>query len=181
MATETLAEDLHDAATPHQGVGLPQLDFSSWDSQIFWLAVSLVVLFLLMSRIALPRIQTVIEDRADAIADDLDRAADYKRRAEQAEKAYEAALAEARARAQKIAADARAEVQRDLAAAIAKADAEIAARTAESEKRIAAIRDGARDSVQAVATETAEAIVAAILPGAADNRAIADAVRSRIG
>ncbi|RMH47721.1 MAG: F0F1 ATP synthase subunit B' [Alphaproteobacteria bacterium] len=175
MATETHAD-----AAGHGSVGLPQLDFATWDSQIFWLAVSLVVLFLLMSRIALPRIQTVIEDRADAIADDLDRAAEYKRKAEAAEKAYEAALAEARARAQKIAAEARAEVQRELAAAIARADAQIAERMAESERRIAEIRAGARESVRAVATEVAQAIVARLLPGVADDKAIARAVGARL-
>lgn len=175
MATEPNA----DAA--EQSAGLPQLDFATWDSQIFWLVVSLVVLFLLMSRIALPRIQGVIEDRADAIADDLDRAAEYKRKAEAAEAAYDAALAEARGRAQKIAAEAREEVQKELDAAIARADAEIAERTAESERRIGEIRENQRDSVREVATETARAILATIMPAAADDKAVDEAVRGKLG
>ncbi|MEM8741680.1 MAG: F0F1 ATP synthase subunit B' [Pseudomonadota bacterium] len=173
MATETTEGT--------ENVGLPQLDFASWDSQIFWLVVSLVVLYLLLSRIALPRIEGVIEDRADAIADDLDRAADFKRKAEDAEAAYETALAEARARAQKIAGEARDEVQKELDAAIAKADAEIAARAAESEARIAEIRDNQRANVEAVATDTATALVASLLPGATDDTAIAAAVQNRLG
>ncbi|WP_118136476.1 F0F1 ATP synthase subunit B' [Oceanicella sp. SM1341] len=180
MATETAEELIHEAAEPHASGGLPQLDFSNWDSQIFWLVVALVLLYFLMSRIALPRISSVIEDRADAIADDLDQAADLKRRAEEAEVSYTAALNAARAEAQTIAAEARAEVQKELDAAIAKADAEIAARTAESEKRIAEIRDGALEAVETVATDTAQAIVAALLPAAQDEAAISAAVKQRV-
>lgn len=171
------------AETPHGtgSTGLPQLDFSTWDSQILWLAVALVVLFLLMSRIALPRIAGTIEDRADAIADDLDRAADLRRRAELAEAAYELRLAEARAEAARIAAATRAEMQRDLDAAIARADEEIAAKVADSERRIAAIRAGAPASIRQVALGAAEAVVAALLPSAADAAAIEAAVTARLG
>ncbi|MEM9048263.1 MAG: F0F1 ATP synthase subunit B' [Pseudomonadota bacterium] len=174
MATETNGDGTE------ASVGLPQLDFATWDSQILWLVVSLVVLYMLLSRIALPRIEGVIEDRADAIADDLDRAADFKRKAEAAEADYEAALADARTKAQKIAAEAREEVQKDLDAAIAKADAEIAARTADSEARIAEIRDNQRASVEEVATETAKAIVATVMPALADDAAVTDAVRNQL-
>ena len=54
--------------------GLPQLNITTFPSQIFWLVVTLVVLFLLLSKVALPRIASVLEERADAIADDLDAA-----------------------------------------------------------------------------------------------------------
>ncbi|HEU0220688.1 MAG TPA: F0F1 ATP synthase subunit B' [Paracoccaceae bacterium] len=181
--TEAASETAGHAAeaAEHGAVGLPQLDFASWDNQIFWLVVALAALFLLMSRIALPRITSVIEDRADAIADDLDRASDLRRRAEAAEAAYEAALASARTEAGRIAAEARAEVQKELDAAIARADAEIAARAAESETRIAAIRDGALASIEIVAAEATAAILAAFLPQARDEAAIAAAVKARLG
>jgi F-type H+-transporting ATPase subunit b len=177
MATETTAA----AAEEVHKIGLPQLDFSTFDSQIFWLVVALVVLFFLMSRIALPRIASVIEDRADAIADDLDRASDLKRRAEAAEAAYEAALAAARVEAGRIAAAARAGVQKELDAAVAEADARIVERTAVAEERIAAIREGALASIETAATDTAQAIVAQLLPAAADDKAVAGAVKARLG
>jgi F0F1-type ATP synthase, subunit b len=148
--------------------GMPQLDFATFPSQIFWLIVALVALYYILSRVALPRIAGVIEERHDAIEDDLDRAAEFKRRAAEAEAAYEKALAEAKRKAGEIAAEARAEVQKDLDKAIAKADAEIAARSAESEKRIAEIRDGALASIETVATDAAQAIVETLAPGAAD-------------
>jgi F-type H+-transporting ATPase subunit b len=158
-------------------VGMPQLDFSTWPSQVFWLLVALVVLYFILSRVALPRIGGVIEERQDAIEDDLDRAAEFKRRAAQAEIAYEAALAEAKAKANAIAAEARGEIQKELDAAIAKADGEIAARAAESEKRIRQIRDSALESVEAVAVETAEALVDAL---ARDATVASGAVRAAV-
>lgn len=161
-------------------IGMPQLDFATFPSQIFWLIVALVTLYFVLSRIALPRIASAIEERHDAIEDDLDRAAEFRRRALQAEKDYDAALAAAKAKAQEIAAAARADVQKVLDAAIAKADAEIAARAAESEKRIGEIRDSALANVEAVAQDVAAAMVEAFTPGAAAPDAVRDAVAARL-
>ena len=65
--------------------GMPQLDFGTYGSQIFWLVVSLVVLFFVLKTIALPQIASGIEERSDAIEDDLDRAAEFRKKAEEAE------------------------------------------------------------------------------------------------
>ncbi|MGB0410312.1 MAG: F0F1 ATP synthase subunit B' [Pikeienuella sp.] len=164
-----------DASGEKKG-GMPQLDFGTYGSQIFWLFVSLVVLFLILRNIALPRIASGLEERADAIEDDLDRAAEFRKKAEEAETAYDEALTAARAKAQEIAQATRDEIQKDVDAAIAKADAEIAARAAEGEKRIAAVQAEAMTAVEVVANETAEAIVAAIAPGIADATEIKSAV-----
>ena len=160
--------------------GMPQLDFATFPSQIFWLLVSLGVLYYVITKVALPRIAGAIEDRHDAIEDDLDRAAEFKRRAHEAEKAYDAALAAAKAKAQGIAAAARAEMQKELDAALARADAEIAARSAEAEKRLAGIRAEASDAVAAVARETAVALAEALAPGLADPAAVTAAVDARM-
>ena len=164
----------------HAATGLPQLNFETWPSQIFWLIVALIVLYYLMSRIALPRIASVLEERADAIAGDLDRAEELKRKAEEAERAYKQALADARAKAQAIAAETRAEIQKEIDAAIARADAEISARTAEGEKRIAEIREGAIRDVRVVAEETAVAVVDRLMPGLAEEDAVRQAVQARL-
>lgn len=170
-----------DAAGEAKKGGLPQLDLTTFPSQIFWLVVSVVVLFYLMSKIALPRIASVLEERADAIANDLDQAEEFKRKAQAAEDAYEQALSDARAKAGEIAAQKRAEIQEQVDAAMAKADAEISARAAEGEKRIAEIQANASEAVSAVAQETAVAVVEAILPDAADAGALQAAVQNRMG
>lgn len=159
------------------GAGMPQLDFSTFPNQIFWLLVTLVVLYFVVTRVALPRIASVLAERQGTITNDIAAAEELKLKAQEAEQAYEKALAEARAEAQRIVAEAKAEIQTELDAEIAKADAQIAAKTAESEAAIAEIRDGAMDSVKEVAKDTAKDIVAA-LGGKADARSVTSAVNA---
>lgn len=178
MASETLKHVIEEGE--HGSSGLPQLDINTFPSQIFWLVVCLVVLYFLMTKIALPRIATVLEERADAIADDLDKAEEFKQKAEEAEAAYDAALQAAREKAQDIAAETRGKIQKDLDAAMEKADAEIAARTAEGEKRIAEIRDSSLAAVNEVASDTAVAIVESIIPGSVNADDVKSAVSARV-
>ena len=160
--------------------GMPQLDITTFPNLIFWGVVAVVILYLILTRVALPRIATVLAERGDAIANDLEMAALYKRRVEEAEAAYDAALARARDEAHKIAAEIRAQVDKELATLMARADAEIAAKAAESEKRIREIRDSAAASVEVVARDTAAEIVRALFPPAADDQAVAAAVTDRL-
>ncbi len=162
-----------------ESAGMPQLDFSTFPNQIFWLLVTLVVLYFILAKIALPRLAGILADRQGRITSDLEMAARLKDQAQEAEKAYQQALVDARTEAGKIVAAARAEIQADLDKATAKADAEIAARAAESAKRIDEIRAGAVASVSDVAKDTAEAIVAA-LGGKADAKSVAAAVAARM-
>ena len=173
MATET-----HGGAAAGSA-GMPQLDFSTFPNQIFWLLIALFAIYLILSRVALPRIAATLGERQGTITNDLAKAEDLKAQALAAEAAYNKALAEAKAEAQRIAAAARAEIQADLDKAIARADEEIAAKAAESEKAIAAIRAGAMDSVRAVATETA-AEIAAAMGVSADAKDIEAAVAARV-
>lgn len=185
MATEThtaasngladaLGVDAHGSAP-----GMPQLDFSSFPNQIFWLLVTLVVIYLILSRVALPRIGAILAERAGTITNDIAAAEDLKAKAVEAEEAYNKALADARAEAQRIIAEAKAEMQNELDDAIAQADAEIAARAAEAEKAIAEIRAGTLEAVKVVATDTAGALVAA-LGSPVDDAAVASAVDARL-
>jgi F-type H+-transporting ATPase subunit b len=173
MATETTGAEA--AAAP----GMPQLDFSTWGNQIFWLVITLVVIYMILSRIALPRIAAVLAERQGTITNDIAAAEDLKVKAKEAEAAYDKALVDARAEAHKIVAQAKADIQGDLDAAIAKADAEIAAKAAESEKAIGEIRAGALDAVREVAADTAKEIVAA-LGGKADAKSVKSAVDARL-
>jgi len=172
-----MATDTHDAAaaTP----GMPQLDFTTFGNQIFWLVVALIVIYFVLSRIALPRIAAVLAERQGTITNDLAAAEDLKAKAVEAEEAYNKALADARAEAQDIVNATKAEIKADLDDAIAKADAEIAAKAAEGEAKIAEIRAGALESVKDVAKDTAKEIVAA-MGGKADARTVTAAVTARM-
>lgn len=168
-----------DAANGAASAGMPQLDFSTFPNQIFWLAVTLVVIFFVLRSVALPRIGATLAARKGTITGDLAAAEEMKQRAKAAEVAYNDALVSARNEAAKIIAATKAEIQADLNAAIATADAEIAAKSAQSAKRIDDIRAGAMDAVAAVAQDTAGALVSA-LGGRVDAGAIAAAVTERM-
>jgi len=176
-ATTQAATGAAEAAGP----GMPQLDFSTFPNQIFWLVVTLVAIYFILSRIALPRISSVLAERQGTLTNDLAAAEDLKRQAGEAEEAYNKALADARAESQRIAEETRSEIQAELAEATAAADAQIAAKAAESETRIAAIQANATQSVEDVARDVAGDVVAAIMPGqSVDADAIANAVTSRM-
>ena len=160
-------------------VGMPQLDFSTFGNQIFWLVVALVAIYLILSRVALPRISGILGDRQGLMTADLAAAEDFKRKAREAEAAYDRALADARAEAGKIVAANKAEIDAELKTAIAHADAEIAARTAESEQRIGEIRESAATDARNVAREVAAELVSAF-GGKPDAAAIDAAVDTRI-
>jgi F-type H+-transporting ATPase subunit b len=175
MATETT----HAEGVVEAGPGMPQLDFSTWGNQIFWLVLALIATYLILSRVALPRIGAVLAERSGTITNDIAAAEDLKVKAAEAEEAYNKALADARTEAQQIVADAKAEIQADLSAAIAKADEEIAVKSAESEKAIAEIRASAMENVEKVAKDTAKEIVAAFGAKSDDNKVEA-AVAARV-
>src|SRR5690606_27303160 len=142
--------------------GMPQLDFSTFPNQIFWLVVALVVIWWMLSRLALPRISAVLAERAGTITNDIAAAEELTLKLKDAEAAYAKALAEARAEAGRIAAETRAAIQADLDHATAEADAQISAKAAQSEQAIAAIRAQATGSVREVAKATAAEIVGAL-------------------
>jgi F-type H+-transporting ATPase subunit b len=177
--TEHAAEAADAAAHGAESVGMPQIDFTSFPNQIFWLVITLVVIYLVLSKVALPRIGSVLADRQDRISNDIATAEDLKQKAVEAEDAYNKALADARLEAGRIVAQARADIQGDLDKATAKADAEIAAKTAESEVAIGEIRKNAMASVKDVAKATAKEIVAA-MGGKADAKTVTAAISARM-
>ena len=86
MASETTT-----GASEH-AVGMPQLDISTFSNQIFWLVITLVIIYLVLSKIALPRIASVLSDRQMTISNDLAKAEDLKQAAIDAERAYNMSL-----------------------------------------------------------------------------------------
>ncbi|WBU60959.1 F0F1 ATP synthase subunit B' [Paracoccus albus] len=169
----------HATEVAEHAVGMPQLNTEYFGNLIFWLLVTLALLYWVLSKVALPRIAGVISDRQGVITGDLMQAEEYKKKAKDAEAAYNEALANARSEANKIVAAQKADIQKDLDSAIAKADAEIAARTAESEKRIGAIRESATADARTVARDVTAELVRAF-GGNADESAINAAVDARL-
>lgn len=143
--------------------GLPQLDMQTYPSQIFWLAITFGALYWIMSAIVLPRLGGTIEERRDRIADDLDQAAEFRRQAEEAEAAYNQALADARAKAQAIAAETRDEVDAEINDMQAEASEKIDDQLAAAEERITAMKDDASAKVREAAADVTRSVVSALI------------------
>lgn len=149
-------------STGHEGghAGpFPPMDATTFPSQIFWLVIFFGLLYLLMSRVALPKMAAVLEKRANTIEGDLARAQALKDQTQAAVEAYEKALADARAKAQAIAAETRAKMTAEMDAERSSVEKTLAAKTAEAEAKIAAAKASAMRDVNAVAAETAADIV----------------------
>ena len=158
----------------------PQLHFEYWPTQIFYLLVALVVLYFILTRNALPKVKATLEERRDTISGDLDKAAEFDLAAEEAEEAYNAALQNARAEAQKIADKTKADIKAQLDVAVAEADKRIAAQTAESQKRLEALKQESASKAQEVAMATATALAQRFSPTPISDSEIQGAVSSRL-
>ncbi|MBL8558282.1 MAG: ATPase [Hyphomonadaceae bacterium] len=152
------AEGAHGAE--HAAGAFPPFDASLFPHQLIWFAITFLVLYYFMSRVALPRVAEVLETRAKTIQGDLDTAAATSAAAETAKAEAERATAEARAGARKIVDDMRAEMAAALAGDRAKADEKLAAQAAAAEKRINDQRAAALSGVGAMADDLAKDIVA---------------------
>lgn len=146
-------------AAEAKGSGLPQLNPHDFAPQLIWLVATFGVLYLLMAKVALPRVGSVIEDRRQRIQRDLDEAARLKTDTEKALAEYEASIAAARARAGGIAKEIRDKLASEVEAERAKVDKQVSARLNEAERRIADMKSKAMAEVGQIAAETAEAIV----------------------
>jgi F-type H+-transporting ATPase subunit b len=154
-----MAEPTAHTATPAGHSTFPPFQSVNFPSQLVWLAVTFVLLYVLMSRIALPRIAGILADRDKRIADDIAAANRFKEQSEAAHAAYEKALADARSRAQSIA-NATREQQATAAEATNKQlEAQLHERIAAAEQSIAANRTSAMSNVGSIASDTAAAIV----------------------
>ncbi|MDF1792521.1 MAG: F0F1 ATP synthase subunit B' [Thalassobaculaceae bacterium] len=140
---------------PGSGGGLPQLDATTYPTQIFWLIVSFILLYIVMSKVAIPRIADVLEERQERIEDDIETADRLRGEAETVKAEYEKAVADARSQAHDLVRKA----MDEIADSHAKSEAEAAKKTAETTKaaeaRIAEQRTQALESLKSVASEAA--------------------------
>jgi F-type H+-transporting ATPase subunit b len=171
MATNSHTEQ----PSGHKGA-FPPFNKTTFASQLVWLVIAFALLYVLMAKVALPRIGAIIENRQKRIADDIADAGKLKVQSDEAIAAYEKALADARARAQAIANE-----TRDKQAAAAEAtrktlEGELNAKLAEAEKTIAATKKAAMANVRGIATDAAKAIVERLIGTAPADSAVDAAV-----
>ncbi len=160
---------------------MPQLDVTTFAPQLVWLSITFFVMFMIMWKVAVPKIADALETRQMRVEDNLKKAEDLKREAEATLAAYEKALADARAEAH----DEIQKIQNDLQDAAEKEEAEQTAKLEEklaaSEKAIAKEVAKAMESVRGVAIEVAVGAVERLTGEAPDMPAVEKAVDNVVG
>ena len=154
----------------------PPFEKETFPSQLFWLVICFVALYLITARLVRPRVAGILDDRRNRISGDLADAGRLKGEAEAAMAAYEKALADARGRAQTIANETRERLQREADANRKTLEEQLNARLAEAERAIAATKSNAMANVRGIAAEAAGAIVARLTGVAAPAPAVTAAV-----
>lgn len=147
----------------HGSGAFPPFDPATFPNQLLWLAITFGALYVLMSRIALPRIGGILENRKTLIDTDLAAADADRQKTDAAIAAYEKALAEARSKAQGIANETRDAIQADLAAKRSATETDLTAKVNAAETRIAQTKAEALTHVDEIAAETARAVVGQIV------------------
>ncbi|MCS6757969.1 MAG: ATP F0F1 synthase subunit B [Candidatus Devosia euplotis] len=155
---DTHAKTEADGGAHDSGV-FPPFDPATFPSQLLWLAISFGALYLLMSKIALPRIGGILENRKSIMDADLAAADASRQQTDAAIAAYEAALAAAKAKAQGIVNESRDAIQADLTAKRSAVEVDLAAKVSAAEMRILATKTEALTHVDESATETAQTVV----------------------
>lgn len=150
---------------PHGGHAkvFPPLDNQFYPSQLAWLAITFVALYVLLSRLALPRIGEVLEERRARIRRDLDEADRLKTETDKALKGYEQAIADARGQATSTARDMREKLAAETEREKSSVETALSAKIADAESRIAATKTKAMQSVSEIAAETAGAVVGSLI------------------
>ncbi len=177
--THATTEAGHGAAEGHGGGAFPPFDPATFASQLLWLAITFGIFYLLMSRMAIPRLAEIVESRKNRISQDIDEANRLKGEADAAHAAYEHELADARSRANAIGNKARDAAKAQVEAERKGVEAELAAKLSDAEARIASIKAKALQEVGTIAAQTTGTIVSELLGSEVSAAEIATAIGSK--
>ncbi len=155
---------------------MPQLELNDFAPQLILLVISFVTLYLIMARVALPRIANVLEERRDRIASDLDKAEQLKQKTDEAIAAYEESLAEARNNAHAIAQETRDKLSTEVDAEKAQVEKQIAEKTSKAEARIAKAKASALTKINVVAEDVTGAIIKQLIGAKLTKKEVSQAV-----
>jgi F-type H+-transporting ATPase subunit b len=178
-----MADNAHtEAPAGGHKTSFPPFERDTFPSQLLWLAISFVALYVLMAKVGLPRVASILAARQGHVDADLGQARHLKEQSEATLAAYEKALAEARGRAQQLAAETRNRSNAEAEAKRHALEAELNTKIADAERSIEATKTAAMANVRGIAVEAAAAIVERLIgttpTGAAVEQAV-DAVLKR--
>ena len=160
----------------HAGHVFPPFDTTTFSSTLIWLAITFGLLYYLMSKVALPRVENILHTRADKITADLKEAHEAREKSEKAAAEHDKTIAAAKAKAQALAQQTQAAINAENDAKRQSLETELNARLADAEKQIVETKTKAMANVESIAADAAGAIVERITGRPADAKAVAAAI-----
>lgn len=157
---------------------MPQFDPAVFSPLLVWLVLTFVALYLLMSRLALPKVAAVIDQRIERIGGNLAKAEQVRAEAAQVLAAYEKAIADARAAAQAELASASAAILAETARREAEFGKRLAEEASVAEGRIRAAKTAALAEMRVIATEIAAGIATRLTGASIEPAAAGSAVEA---
>lgn len=167
-------------ASPAFAKGLPQLNIDTFAPQVVWLVITFVVLYVLMSNLALPRIGDVLEERQNKIDDNLAKAAELKAQGEAACATYEKSLSDARLNAQTAIREVKDSAAAEAATRQSALNKKLQARISSSEKAITAARDEALLGIKDIATDIASSVVEKLIGDVPQTKSLNGAIKASL-
>ena len=145
-------------------VGMPQLDFSNFDNQAFWLLIFLLLVFLVIRILVMPRMEDTLTNRRKIIEEDIQEAEEFRDKAVEIEKSLNNEIEAARIKANEILRNCKEEIKRNTKDALADIDTKIEELAEKSEKNIVSLKSEAKKEVNALSKKLAPEIVKALIP-----------------
>ena len=144
-------------------VGMPQLDFSNFDNQAFWLLIFLLLVFLVIRILVMPRMEETLTNRRKIIEEDIQEAEEFRDKAVEIEKSLNDEIEAARIKANEILRNCKEEIKRNTQEALADMDIKVEELVEKSEKNVLSLKSEAKKEINALSKKLAPEIVKALI------------------
>jgi F-type H+-transporting ATPase subunit b len=144
-------------------VGMPQLDFSNFDNQAFWLLIFLFLVFLVIRILVMPRMEETLTNRRKIIEEDIQEAEEFRDKAVEIEKSLNDEIEAARIKANEILRNCKEEIKRNTQEALADMDIKVEELVEKSEKNVLSLKSEAKKEINALSKKLAPEIVKALI------------------
>ena len=152
--------------------GMPQLNPEFWISQIFWLTLTFGILYLVLSKLILPKISTNLETRKSQILENIEAAEKQREDSEMKLKEYEEIISKSKLEAKTIFNQAREKALKDINAKKEVLEGQIDEEISKAEEEIKTLRNGAPDKINKIAIETSSELIQKLIGAEVNNSSI---------
>ena len=152
--------------------GMPQLNPEFWISQIFWLTLTFGILYIVLSKLILPKISENLESRKSQILENIEAAEKQRENSEEKLKEYEEIVSKGKFEAKNIFNQVREKALRDINAKKEVLDKQIDDEIRKAEQEIKSLRDSAPDKINKIAIETSSELIQKLIGAEVNNSSI---------